>query len=368
MQDPPLLESKPADASKFATDLELLRQQTIGDTGIRIAVLDGPVDLSHSCFSGAKLSQLPSPVSSTVLDGAASQHGTHIASTIFGQPSSLVQGVAPDCHGLVLPVFADTGGDSLTPCSQVDLARGVSQATEAGAHVINVSAGQLHASGSAHPLLGNAIQSAADRGTLIVAAAGNEGCACLHVPAAVPAVLAVGAMGGSGKPLDSSNWGSTYQSQGILAPGEAIVGALPQGKIGKLSGTSFATALVSGVAGLLLSTQLTHGKNPDPLAVRTALLETAFPCEPTGAEDCDRFLAGSINIAGAYEHLTREELNAGSHSHAESLPSSLGLPLRPGNPAPDFTLQDHRGECIELQDYRGKKVLLWFYPNADTPD
>ena len=133
-------------------------------------------------------------------------------------------------------MFADTAGDSLTPCSQVDLARGVSQAGEAGAHVINVSAGQLHASGSAHPLLGNAIQSAANRGTLIVAAAGNEGCACLHVPAAVPAVLAVGAMDRQGRPLESSNWGSTYQAQGILALGESILGALPQGRTGTRSG------------------------------------------------------------------------------------------------------------------------------------
>src|SRR5436305_1762547 len=82
---------------------------------------------------------------------------------------------------------------------------------------------------------------------IIVAAAGNEGCECLHVPAALPSVLAVGAMDSQGKPLESSNWGGPYRQQGILAPGERIAGALPGGGVGYKSGTSSATAIVSGI-------------------------------------------------------------------------------------------------------------------------
>ena len=41
--------------------------------------------------------------------------------------------------------------------------------------------------------------------------------------------------------------------------------------------------------------------------------------------------------------------------------------LNEGTPAPDFTIKDHTGKEIRLSDYRGKKVLLWFYPKADTP-
>ena len=41
--------------------------------------------------------------------------------------------------------------------------------------------------------------------------------------------------------------------------------------------------------------------------------------------------------------------------------------LAVGDVAPDFELLAHTGEPVKLGDYRGKKVLLWFYPKADTP-
>jgi peroxiredoxin Q/BCP len=41
--------------------------------------------------------------------------------------------------------------------------------------------------------------------------------------------------------------------------------------------------------------------------------------------------------------------------------------LRPGDPAPDFTVQTHEGKPFSLASCQGKKVLLWFYPKADTP-
>ena len=34
--------------------------------------------------------------------------------------------------------------------------------------------------------------------------------------------------------------------------------------------------------------------------------------------------------------------------------------------APDFELKDHTGHEVRLSDYRGKTVVLWFYPQADT--
>lgn len=43
------------------------------------------------------------------------------------------------------------------------------------------------------------------------------------------------------------------------------------------------------------------------------------------------------------------------------------MSLRPGDPAPDFSAQATDGRTISLRDYRGKKVLLYFYPRDDTP-
>ena len=41
--------------------------------------------------------------------------------------------------------------------------------------------------------------------------------------------------------------------------------------------------------------------------------------------------------------------------------------IDPGAPAPDFAVEDHTGKTQRLSDYRGKHVVLWFYPKADTP-
>jgi peroxiredoxin Q/BCP len=41
--------------------------------------------------------------------------------------------------------------------------------------------------------------------------------------------------------------------------------------------------------------------------------------------------------------------------------------IEPGQPAPDFELPDQNGETVRLADLRGSKVVLYFYPKADTP-
>jgi peroxiredoxin Q/BCP len=43
------------------------------------------------------------------------------------------------------------------------------------------------------------------------------------------------------------------------------------------------------------------------------------------------------------------------------------MALNPGDPAPDFTLPDQDGNAVSLSGLRGKTVVLYFYPKADTP-
>jgi peroxiredoxin Q/BCP len=41
--------------------------------------------------------------------------------------------------------------------------------------------------------------------------------------------------------------------------------------------------------------------------------------------------------------------------------------LKPGDKAPDFSGRDEKGNTVTLSDFKGKTVVLWFYPKADTP-
>lgn len=280
--------------------LAALWAETLGDPRIGIALLDGPVDGAHPCLKGARLTPMGAS-GETPGHGIAERHGTQIASLIFGQHDSDIHGTAPGCPGFIFPIFRDKDDGSFMPSSQIQLAQTLVQAAEAGARIINISAGENSPSGTAHPILTEAVQSCADQGVLIVAAAGNEGCDCLHIPGALPSVLAVGAMDASGTPLACSNWGDTYRTQGILAPGQNIVCASPGGGTSTASGTSYATAIVSGVVALLASLQAKAGRPIDLFAVRKAILDSALGCDASQAtSDCRRLLAGRLNITGAH--------------------------------------------------------------------
>jgi peroxiredoxin Q/BCP len=43
------------------------------------------------------------------------------------------------------------------------------------------------------------------------------------------------------------------------------------------------------------------------------------------------------------------------------------MSLKAGDPAPDFALPDQHGNTVRLSDLRGRKVLVYFFPKADTP-
>jgi peroxiredoxin Q/BCP len=45
----------------------------------------------------------------------------------------------------------------------------------------------------------------------------------------------------------------------------------------------------------------------------------------------------------------------------------MSMTLNPGDPAPDFTLPDQNGDPVTLSGLRGRNVVLYFYPKADTP-
>jgi cysteine desulfurase family protein len=291
-----------------------LWSETLGDPRVCIAVLDGPVDLSHPCFQGADIVVHPSSVAGPS-KGSATQHGTHVASVIFGQHNSAVRGIAPGCHGVIIPVFRDGPNGEVIPCSQIDLARAITLAVQyakergASALLINISGGQSSPSGEAHPLLGDIVKNLSPEMHLVVSATGNQGCDCLHIPGAMPTVLAVGAMSRNGDPLPFSNWGKSYREQGILAVGEDVRGASVDHEVELRTGTSYATPIVTGVAALLLSKQLNFNGHVSVEHVRNALLDSAVDCKQDPIPDCRRLLAGRLDVRSAFSTLTKQGTN-----------------------------------------------------------
>lgn len=343
--------------------LKELQQLTKGSSNITVALLDGVVDTEHPCFQGANLTRLPTLVQQGATNGQMSTHGTHIASLIFGQPDTEIAGIAPSCQGLLLPVFSD----DKRKLSQLDLARAIEKAAENGAQIISISGGALTDIGEAEDWLDRAVRMCGERNILIVAAAGNDGCDCLNVPAALPSVLAVGATDARGHPLDFSNWGETYQNQGILAPGENILGAKPGGGTVQLSGTSFATPIVAAVAALLLSLQEQRGETPNPQAVRQALLDSATPCNLEASESDRKCLAGMLNIAGAVKQLSGETMSEMIEESAMVEPSGCTCGGTPDNAKAPIQTQSATANPNPVNLINSQGVTMSANQNPITP-
>jgi thermitase len=190
-------------------------------------------------------------------------HGTMAAGVIAaaGDNGVGVAGICWLCRILPVKVLDATGSGSYSA-----IAEGIRYAADHGADVINLSLG-----GSADSqLLRDAVAYASGKGSLVVAAAGNEGSATRHFPAAIPAALAVGASTAGDGRYPWSNYGPSWVD--IAAPG-CNPAQTRTGTVGQFCGTSSATPFVSGVAALLAST------NPAPSAatVRAALMGSATP-------------------------------------------------------------------------------------------
>jgi cyanobactin maturation PatA/PatG family protease len=275
----------------YITHLRNLWRISKGEKSLKIAVLDSAVDIQHVAFIDSNVEQvLPNGIISD--HSNPSDHGTHVASLIFANHiNGEIQGIAPDCSGFIIPVFESDAGGITRNTTQLDLARSIYKAIDIGVKIINISAGELNVSGYPDDQLAKALRTCEQKGILVVAAAGNDGCACLHIPASVDTVLTVGALNENGYPLLQSNYGKEYRSSGILAPGQKIKGAIPNNNYAYKTGTSFAAPIVSGIAALLMSIN----RSATAKEIRKLFLMTSDKCHDD-TEECQRYLTGILNI------------------------------------------------------------------------
>jgi len=222
---------------------------------VAIAVVDDLVDVAHPDLAGHTVQLNPGPV----LAG----HGTEVASAAAASFNGFgVVGVFPGA-----PVLS-VGLPLKIRCS--DAANGILAAANAGAKVINLSFGSTADCATMFA----AVQIAFAKGSLVVAATGNEFAQGNPVifPAAYPHVLSVSSLDPN---LRSSGFSSANAAVDVAAPGVAIPVATPAAfdpdgvadGVTLASGTSFAAPLVSGAAAWLATVRrdLSNGQLADVL-------------------------------------------------------------------------------------------------------
>jgi hypothetical protein len=210
----------------------------------KIVMIDAPVDTGHDNLKGASIQQSFFGVSA-----APQLHGTAVAALLVG--TGPYPGTAQGADLTSLAAFGQsTYGASLSRTSY--LAKAMNEAARLRPDVLNLSFG-----GPEDRLLGVTLDAIRKNGVCVAAAAGNGG-AKGHVlfPATHPASLAVTA-------VDESLRGYAYASQGarvdISGVGVGLNAAVPGGRRA-VSGTSFATAVISGA--LLRMPACNGGRNP----------------------------------------------------------------------------------------------------------
>ncbi len=256
--------------------LERAHRQATG-RGIRVAVIDTGVDVSHPDLQDRVL------IAKNFVRAEESRftqdvHGTAVSGVIAASTGNGVgiSGVAPEAGIMALKAcWPSTRGSSQAVCNSYTLALALDFAIVQGAQVINLSL-----AGPEDPILGQLIRRSIERGIVVVAAVDDV--ATNPFPASLPAVLAVrtldsedqehSATGGAGPAFveeEALQGGATLRT--LAAPGLDVLTTVPEGGYDFFTGSSFAAAHVSGVVALVLQLQ----PKLTPMALKELLFETA---------------------------------------------------------------------------------------------
>jgi subtilisin family serine protease len=222
-----------------------------------IGLIDGPIALTHPDLAGARIRAVPGELAGTCarVSGAACRHGTLVAGMLVARRGSAIPGICPDCTLLVRAIFTETtslNGD-LPSATPEKLARAIVNCVEAGARVLNLSVALAQPSPTGQRELEGALDLAARRGVLVVAAAGNQGTLAGSVITRHPWVTSVAACNRQGRPLNSSNLGQSIGRRGLTAPGDEVTSLAADGGLTTFGGTSAAAPFVTGTIALLWS-------------------------------------------------------------------------------------------------------------------
>lgn len=289
---------------------------TTGTRNVRVAVLDAWFKTTHPEFAGRIVHPWNVVTGSPDVEPPVHQyprdqlnHGTHVLGIIGASANNGlgIAGMAWNVELMPVNIFYMPNAFESATYKYSDLVKGLAYIGDMGAHVVNMSIG-----GGFSFAVSDACSALFERGTLLVAAAGNSSTDLPSYPAANPSVLSVGSVK-RGTPLKA--WYSNYGSWVHLAapggdgPGEPYqiwstsIGEHGDSSYELLSGTSMASPLVAGLAALVYSVL------PDAPAwlVWYILTETADPNIETDADGDPVFQKGQVHAERALA-LAREFL------------------------------------------------------------
>ncbi len=221
--------------------------------GAKVGIVDTGIQSAHPDLSGklancARSQGLLPIFAGTIQEGSCADdngHGTHVAGTISANANNGT-GVTGVSFNSPLAICKALGG-ALGTGSTGDVANCIRWAHDKGAKVISMSLG-----GGASTTLKNAVdyawKSGGANGSVLIAAAGNDGDATLNYPAAYPNVVSVAATDDTDARASFSNANADVE---IAAPGVDILSTWNNGAYNTISGTSMATPHVAGVAAVI---------------------------------------------------------------------------------------------------------------------
>lgn len=237
--------------------LSQLMQRSPGRPEITIALVDGPVVLGHPDLVGTSIRELTGELSSVCarLDSAACTHATFVAGMLAGRRGSAAPSICPGCTLLLRPIFSDATNDSaqMPAATPEVLADAIVDSVNAGARVINLSCAVLQSPPKGERTLEAALDHAARRQSIVVAAAGNQGTVGSSVLTRHAWVIPVAACNLQGLLLAESNLGKSIGSRGLRAPGENVTSLGTSTPANTFSGTSVAAPFVTGAIALVWS-------------------------------------------------------------------------------------------------------------------
>jgi subtilisin family serine protease len=240
---------------------------------VTIAVIDSEIDANHPDLAGVVAGRYDAGCGNTPPDA----HGTGMTGAIASHQHLL--GVAPNVRVIAICAF---GGDVAGESTSIKIIKGLDYAISQGARIVNMSF-----AGPRDPTLAQALQIAREKGVLLIGAAGNAGPKSPPLyPGADPNVMAVTATDDHDRLFKGANQGKYIT---VAAPGVDVLVPAPNEGIQLTTGTSVATAHVTGVAALLLAQKPTR----TPEEIRAILVQTAKHLGPKGSET--QFGAGLVD-------------------------------------------------------------------------